>query len=358
MQSCRTAESAPVMSNIKTDLLACPKSDVPSKKLYRLPERNIMEVEYMPHLEDGTSSYWTDRLSETMLYNIRSHTYKKHSSLQKNLELPSCEQNLMSCIEGDCTFGFPFVRQGSFPPFSSSNEPDDWHDPNGTVPRREPHLLLLEWDSVNMNERSSSATCENTNWEIIPAAQSSCDHQQSLNNWCESFGTRDLFSSTVEGNYPQDFYTLLLDKHELRRSILEEEVADLKHLPLTLSNSSNCLNLISDCDLYEIACQGSQTSDIVPSAGNHFGFMSKGLGKKNSTPGFGTHRPFALDVDWKWLQSSDLRRERYLSSYNGLQFLEKEIIYSNFLSEDEMESSPGDSSCKSLMSSEDMLRYL
>ncbi|XVF81107.1 hypothetical protein PTKIN_Ptkin15bG0130000 [Pterospermum kingtungense] len=359
--SCRSAEYAPVESNTKTDLLTCPKSDIPSKKPYRLPKRDIMEVEYMPCLENGTSSYWSDRSRETMLYSICSGNYENHSTLQKNLELTSCElrgKNLTSCIEGESTLGFPFVRHGSFPPFSSSKEPDDLHDTNGTMTGREPHLLLLEWDSVNVNERSLSVTCQNTNWEIIPAWQSSWDHQPSLNNWCESFGTREFFSSSVEENYPQDFCTLLLDKHEPGRSILEEEeeaVADLNHLPLTLSKSSKCLNLIADCDLYELACQGSETGDILPSAGDHFGFMSKALREENSTPDFGTHLSFSLDGEWKCLQSSDLRRERYLSTYNDLQFLEKGIIYSNFLSEDQLESCPGGSSCRSLMSSEDML---
>ncbi|XWS36522.1 hypothetical protein CRYUN_Cryun20dG0092100 [Craigia yunnanensis] len=364
--SCRNAESAPVESNTKTELLACPESDIPSKKLYRLPKRNIMEVEYIPYLENGTSSYWSDRSRETMLSNICSPTYKNHNTLQKNLELPSCElrgKNLISCIEGESTFGFPFVRHGSFPPFSSFKEPDDLHDRNGSLPGREPHLLLLEWDSVNMNERSLSATCQNTNRTMIPAVRSSWDNQQSLNNWCESFGTHDLCSSPVQGNYPQDFYTLLppnstsYDNYELGRSILEEEetIADLNHLPLTLSHSSKCLNLIADCDLYEIACKGSETSDILPSPGNHFGFMSKAFGEENNTPGFGTHLSFALDVEWKCLQSSNLRRKQYVSTYNDPQFLEKGIIYSNFLREDEFESSSGGSSYRSLMSSEDMV---
>ncbi|XP_022728408.1 uncharacterized protein LOC111283972 [Durio zibethinus] len=365
--TCGSAESAPMESNTNAELLACPKSDIPSEKLYRLPKRNNMEVEYMPYLENGTSCYWSDRSRETMLSNICSPTYKNHSTLQKNLELPSCElrrKNLISCIEGESTFGFPLVRHGSFPPFSSFKEPDDLHDSNGSLPGREPHLLLLEWDSVNINERSLSATCQNTNWTIIPAVRSSWDHKQILNNWCELSDIHELCSSPVQGNYPQDFCTLLppnstsYGKHDFGRSILEEEeetVAELNHLPLTLSHSSKGLNLIADCDLYGIACKGSETNDILRSPGNHFGFMSRALGEENSTPGFGTHLSFALDVEWKCLQSSDLRRERCLSTYNDLQFLEKEIIYSNFLSEDEFESSSVGSSCRSLMSSEDMV---
>ena len=158
-----------------------------------------MEVEYMPYLENYTSSYWLDRSSETVLSNICSPTYRNHRTHQKNLELPSCElrgKNRISGIEGESTFGFPFVRRGSF------NEPDDLHDPNGSLPGREPHFPLLEWDSVNMNGRSLSAACQNTNWTIVPAVQSSWDHQQSLNNWCESFGTLGLCSSPALGNYP------------------------------------------------------------------------------------------------------------------------------------------------------------
>ncbi|XWS31335.1 hypothetical protein CRYUN_Cryun23aG0068000 [Craigia yunnanensis] len=63
LQSCRSAESAPVESNTKTELLACPMSDIPSKKPYRFPKRNIMEVEYMPYLENDTSSYRLDKSS-------------------------------------------------------------------------------------------------------------------------------------------------------------------------------------------------------------------------------------------------------------------------------------------------------
>ncbi|XVF32278.1 hypothetical protein REPUB_Repub17cG0068000 [Reevesia pubescens] len=420
--SCRSAESAPVESSTKTELIASPKSDFPSKKLYRLPTRNIMEVEYMPsYLENGKSSYWSDRSRENMLSSIYSPTYNIHSILEKDLELPSCElreKNPISCIEddstfgfpfvrhgpflpfgsfkesddfhdpngslprrgpylpllewdsvnvtssywsdrstetmlsniylpsynnhstlqnnfelpscelreknliyieGDTTFGFPFVRHGSFLPLSYFKEPDDLHDPNGSLPGREPHLPLLEWDSGNMNERSLSATCQNTNWTIIPAVRSSWDHQQSLNNCCESYGTLGFCSSPAVGNYPQDFYTLVppnstsYEKNGLGGSILEEEeekVANLDHLPLTLSHSSKCLNLIADYNHYGIACKGSETSDTLPSPGNHLGFMSKAFGEENCTPGFGTHLSFALDLEWKCQQPSGLRRQR------------------------------------------------
>ncbi|XVE78030.1 hypothetical protein DITRI_Ditri13aG0111500 [Diplodiscus trichospermus] len=458
--SCRSAESAPAESNTKTELLACPMSDIPSKKLYRWPKRNIMEVEYIPYMENGTSSYWLDKSRETMLSNICSPTYKNHSTLQKNLELPNYElrrKNLTSCIGGKSMFGFPFVRHGYSPPFATFKELDDLHDPSRTLPGREPHLLPLEWDSVKMNERSLSATCQNTNWTIIPAVRSSWDDQQSQNNWCESFGTHELCSSTVQGNdpldfytllppngtgydkhelgrsileeqdemaadhelcsspiqrnYPQDFYTLLptnstsYDKYELGRSILEEEeetvadhelcsslvlqrnypqdfctslppnstsydidehgrsifeeeeemVADLNHLPLTLSHSSKCCNLIADCDLYEIACKGSKTSNTLASPVNQFGFMSKALYEEDSTPGFGTHLFFALDVEWNCLQSSDLRGLQCLSTCRDFQVLEKGITYSNFINEDEFDSSSCSSSYISLMSSEDMV---
>ncbi|XP_022771375.1 uncharacterized protein LOC111314367 isoform X1 [Durio zibethinus] len=218
--------------------------------------------------------------------------------------------------------------------------------------------------SVNMNERSLSATCHNSNWTIVPAARSSWDHQQNLNNWCESFGMLGLCSSTVLGNHPQDFYSLVppnsttYDKDELGRSILEEKVdtvANLNHLPLTLSHSSKCLSLIADCSHYEIACKGSETSDILLSPGNHPGFMSKGLGEENRTPGFGTHVSFVLGVERKCLQSSGLRRERCSSTYNDLQFPQKGTICSNFPSKDEFESSSAGLSYRSLMTSEDML---
>ncbi|XWS76156.1 hypothetical protein CRYUN_Cryun01aG0152200 [Craigia yunnanensis] len=91
-------------------------------------------------------------------------------------------------------------------------------------------------------------------------------------------------------------------------------VADLNHLPLTLSHSSKCHSLIADCNHYEIACK-----------------------------------------EWKCSQSSRLRRERCSSTYNDLQFSEKETIYSNFPSEDEFESSSAGSSYRSRMSSEDLL---
>ncbi|XVF21460.1 hypothetical protein REPUB_Repub12eG0092100 [Reevesia pubescens] len=463
---CRSADSAPVKSSTKTEIIACPKSDIPSKKLYVLPTRDIMQVEYTPsylengtssygsdrsretmlsniyspiynnhstlqktlelpgyelreknpiscidldsilgfpfvrhgsfppfsslkepddlndlngslpgrepHLSllewdsvNGTSSYWSERLRETVLSNIYSPTYNNENTLEKNLELPSCElreKNLISCFEGDSTFGFPFVKHGSFLPFSSFEEPND--DLKGSLPGREPHLPLLEWDSANMNERSLSATRQNTNWTIIPAVRSSWDHQRSLNNWCGSFGTLGLCSSPVVGNYPQEFYTVLVPpnstsyhRHELGRAILEkveETIADLHHLPLTSSHSSKCLNLIADCNHFGIACEGSETSGILPSPGNHLCFMSKAFGEENSTD-FGTHLSFALDVDWKCLQSSGLRRRQYSSTYNDLQFSEKGIIYSNFLSEDEFESSLVGSSSRSRMSSEDML---
>ena len=183
-----------------------------------------MEVEYMPYLENYTSSYWLDRSSETVLSNICSPTYRNHRTHQKNLELPSCElrgKNRISGIEGESTFSFPFVRHGSFPPFSSFNEQ----------------------------------------------------------------------------------------------------------------------SLIADCNHYEVACKGSETSDTLPCPGNHLAFMRKGLGEENRTLGFGTHLSFALGVEWKCSQSSGLRRERCSSTYNDLQFPEKGTIYSNFPSEDEFESS-------------------
>ncbi|GMI69255.1 hypothetical protein HRI_000594800 [Hibiscus trionum] len=475
----RSAESAPLESFTKSELFTCPKSDVPSNKLDRLQTRKILEVQDTPsHLGNGTSSYWSDISRETIISNIDSTTYNNHSTLQKNLELPTGklreknltsfidsdsafgfpfvrhgsflpfifskdpddlhnpngslparetflpllewdslygkssywsdgsretmlsniysppynnhftlqnklespsfelrEKKLISCIEGDSTFGFPFVKHGSFLPFSSFKEPDDLHDPTGSFPGREPHFPLLEWDSINMNKRSSSATswntnwtlvsalqcswdyqqslnipfrsyknlddshdpfgsspgrqpqlpllewhstdinesslsssCPDTNWTLIPAVQSSWNHQQSLNNWCDSFGTLGLCSAPVIRNYPRDFYALVpstsssYDKDEFRRSILdteEEIMAGLQHLPLALSQSSKCLNLIADCNHYEIACQGSETSDILPSPENHLGFMSNALDEENNTPGFGNQLPFALNVQWK-----------------------------------------------------------
>ncbi|KAK6238985.1 hypothetical protein QUC31_004454 [Theobroma cacao] len=365
--SFRSAEFAPAESDTKTQLLACPKADIPSKKLYRMPTRNIMEVECMPYLENGTSCYWSDRSKETRCSNICSPTFIDHNTLQKNLELPSCElrgKNLISCVEGDSTFCFPFVRHGSFPPFSPFKELDDFHDLNGSLPGREP-LLLLEWDSINMNERSLSATCQKTNWTIVPAVQSSWDHHQSLNMLSESYGTFRFCSSPVLRNYPQDFYTRVpptstsCDKQELGGSVLEEKedtVADMNPLSLTLSHSANYLNLIGDCNYYEIACKGSETSDILPSLGNHLGFLKKAFGEEDSSPGSGTQLSFALDVEWKCLHSSGLVRDQYSSTYNDHQFPEKEIIYSTFLSEDEFGSSLDGSSYRSLIhSSQDML---
>ncbi|KAG4193151.1 hypothetical protein ERO13_A07G202550v2 [Gossypium hirsutum] len=320
----RSAESAPLESNTKAELFTCPKSDIPSKKIYRLPERKIMEIQDTPsYLENATSSYWSDISRETMTSDIDSTTYNYHSALQKTLELPTCklrEKNLTSCIDNDSTFGFPFVRHGSFLPFISSNEPDDLHDPNGSLPAREAFFPLLEWDSLNephlallqwhpdVNERSLSATCPDTNWTLIPAAQSSWNHQQSLNNWRESFGTLGLCSSPVLGNYPQYFYTLVsptstsYEKHDFGRSILEtdeEIIADSQHLPLTLSHSSNCFNLIADCNHFEVACQGSESSGFLPSPENHLGFMSNALVEENNTTDFGNHLSFALNVQWK-----------------------------------------------------------
>ncbi|MBA0848040.1 hypothetical protein Goshw_027242 [Gossypium schwendimanii] len=473
----RSAEAAPLESNTKAELFACPKSDIPPKKIYRLPERKIMEIQDTPsYLENATPSYWSDISRETVISDIDSTTYNYHSALQKNLELPTCklrEKNLTSCIDNDSTFGFPFVRHGFFLPFISSNEPDDLHDPNGSLPASEPFLPLLErdslngtssywsdrsrettlsnihsphynnhstlqkylespsyevreknlisrvegdptfgfpfvrpqsslpfssfkepdylrdptgslpgrdpcfpqleWDSVNMNNRSSSATyqntnwtivpalqcswdhqqsldipfnsfeklddshdpngspgrephlallqwhpdvnerslsatCPDTNWTLIPAVQSSWNHQQSLNNWRESFGTLGLCSSPVLGNYPQYFYTLVsptstsYEKHEFGRSILEtdeEIIADWQQLPLTLSHSSNCFNLIADCNHFEVACQGSESSGFLPSPENHLGFMSNALVEENNTTDFGNHLSFALNVQWK-----------------------------------------------------------
>ncbi|KAK8717913.1 hypothetical protein V6N13_045163 [Hibiscus sabdariffa] len=473
----RSAESALLKSYTKSELFTCPKSDVPSNKLDRLPTRKILEVQDTPsYLENGTSSYWSDISRETIISNIDSTTYNNNSALQKNLELPTCklreknltsfidsdstfgfpfvrhgsflpfisskepddlhdpngllpaketllpllewdslygtssywsdrsretmlsdiyspppsnnhctpqnklespsfelrEKNLSSCIEGDSNFGFPFAKHGSFLPFSSFKEPDDLHDPTGSLPGREPYFPLLEWDSINMNKRSSSATsqnanwtvvpalqcswdhqqslntpfsssknlddshdpfgsspgrqpqlpllewhsldvnessfsstCPNTNWTLIPAVQSSWNHQQSLNNWCESFGTLGLCSAPVIQNYRPEFYALVpptgasYGKHEFGRSILdteEEIIADLQHLPLALSHSSKFLNLIADCNHYEIACEGSET---LPSPKNHLGFMSNALVEENSTPDFGNQFPFALNVQWK-----------------------------------------------------------
>nr|KJB10999.1 hypothetical protein B456_001G235700 [Gossypium raimondii]KJB11000.1 hypothetical protein B456_001G235700 [Gossypium raimondii] len=306
----RSAESAPLESNTKAELFACPKSDIPPKKIYRLPERKIMEIQDTPsYLENATPSYWSDISRETAISDIDSTTYNYHSALQKNLELPTCklrEKNLTSCIDNDSTFGFPFVRHGFFLPFISSNEPDDLHDPNGSLPAK-PHLALLQWHP-DVNERSLSATCPDTNWTLIPAVQSSWNHQQSLNNWRESFGTLGLCSSPVLGNYPQYFYTLVsptstsYEKHEFGRSILEtdeEIIADLQHLPLTLSHSSNCFNLISDCNHFEVASQGSESSGFLPSPENHLGFMSNALVEENNTTDFGNHLSFALNVQWK-----------------------------------------------------------
>lgn len=326
-----------------------------------------MEVEYMPYLENDISSYWSDRSSEIMRSNICSPTCRNHRTHQKNLELPSCERrgkNQFSCINGESTFGFPFLRHGSIPPLSSFNEPDDLHDPNGSSPGREPHILLLEWDSVNMNERSLSTACQNTNWTIVPALRSSWDDQRSVDNLFESFGTLGLHSSAVLGKYPQDFYTLVppnittYDKDKLGRSILEDKedtIADFNYLSSTLSHSSKCLSLIADCNHYEIACKGTETSDIFPSPRNHLGFMSKALGEDNRTPGFGTHLPFALGIELESLQSSNFRREQCSSTYNDLQFPETGSVYSDFPSEDEFESSSAGSSYRSILSSEDML---
>ncbi|XP_039029467.1 uncharacterized protein LOC120163652 [Hibiscus syriacus] len=460
----RSAESAQLESNTKSELLACPRSSVPSTKLDRLPTRKNLEVQdTLSYLGNGTSSYWPDILRETNISNIDSTIYNNHSALQKKLELPTCklreknltsfidsdstlgfpfvrhgsflpfisskepdnlldpngslparenllpllewdslygtssywsdsstetmhsiysppynndctlqnnlespsfelrEKNLNNFIEGDSSFGFPFVRHGSFVPFSSFKESDDLHDPIGSFPGREPRFPLLEWDSINMNKRSSSATfhntkwtvvpalqcpwdhqqslnipfssfknlddsqdpvesspgretqlpllewhsidvnesslsstCPNTNWTLIPAVQSSLNHWQSPNNWCESFGALGLCSAPVIRNYPRDFHALVsptsasYDKYEFGRSILntEEEIADLHHLPLTLSHSSKCLNLIADCNHYEIACQGSETSDILPSLENHLGFMNNALVEENKTPDY------------------------------------------------------------------------
>ncbi|TYH64148.1 hypothetical protein ES332_D07G245900v1 [Gossypium tomentosum] len=166
----RSAESAPLESNTKAELFACPKSDIPPKKIYRLPERKIMEIQDTPsYLENATPSYWSDISRETAISDIDSTTYNYHSALQKNLELPTCklrEKNLTSCIDNDSTFGFPFVRHGFFLPFISSNEPDDLHDPNGSLPASEPFLPLLERDSLNgtssyWSDRSRETTLSN-----------------------------------------------------------------------------------------------------------------------------------------------------------------------------------------------------
>ncbi|OMP06388.1 hypothetical protein COLO4_08165 [Corchorus olitorius] len=346
---------------------ACSKSDIPSKKLHGMPTRNIMEIECMPYLENGTSSCFSDRLGETMLFNFGSPTKNYCSTLQKNLELPSCEyrrKNLTSCITGDSTFGFPFGRHHSYLPYSPFKEPDNSHDPHGSLPGREPRVLLLEWDPINMNETSLSSTCQNTNWTMIPAVQSSWDDQQCKSYWDESYGTLGVYSSPVR-NHPQEFYTLMppkgtfYDKHERGRSTTledEEMVPDLGYLPLSSINLPERVNYIGNCDYYEIACRGCETSDILPFPGNQLRFASKIVGEDNGTPSNGTHLSFAVDVEWKCLQSTRLRRKRYSSACNDLQFPENEPIYSNFLREDGFESSSGGSGYRSLIhSSEDVL---
>ncbi|MBA0758443.1 hypothetical protein Gotri_021439 [Gossypium trilobum] len=358
----------PFISSNEPDDLHDPNGSLPaSEPFLPLLERDSL---------NGTSSYWSDRSRETTLSNIHSPPYNNHSTLQKYLESPSYEvreKNLISRVEGDPTFGFPFVRPQSSLPFSSFKEPDYLRDPTGSLPGGDPCFPQLEWDSVNMNKRSSSATyqntnwtivpalqcswdhqqsldipfnsfeklddshdpngspgrephlallqwhpdvnerslsatCPDTNWTLIPAVQSSWNHQQSLNNWRESFGTLGLCSSPVLGNYPQYFYTLVsptstsYEKHEFGRSILEtdeEIIADLQHLPLTLSHSSNCFNLIADCNHFEVASQGSESSGFLPSPENHLGFMSNALVEENNTTDFGNHLSFALNVQWK-----------------------------------------------------------
>ncbi|KAK8506085.1 hypothetical protein V6N12_074139 [Hibiscus sabdariffa] len=126
-------------------------------------------------------------------------------------------------------------------PFSSFKNLDDSHDPVGSSPGRDSHLPLLEWHSVEVNGRSLSATCPNSNWTLIPAVQSSWNHQRNQNNWCESF----------------------------------------------------------DCIHYETACQGSETSSSLPSPENHLGFMRNALVEENQTPGFGNQFSLALNLPWK-----------------------------------------------------------
>ncbi|PPR90198.1 hypothetical protein GOBAR_AA30484 [Gossypium barbadense] len=355
----------PFISSNEPDDLHDPNGSLPAREAL-LP---LLEWDSL----NGKSPYWSDRSRETMLSNIHSPPYNNHSTLQKYLESPSYEvreKNLISRVEGDPTFGCPFVRPQSFLPFSSFKKPDYLRDPTGLLPGGDPYFPQLEWDSVNMNKRSSSATyqntnwtivpalqcswdhqqsldipfnsveklddshdpngspgrephlallqwhpdvnerslsatCPDTNWTLIPAAQSSWNHQQSLNNWRESFGTLGLCSSPVLGNYPQYFYTLVsptstsYEKHDFGRSILEtdeEIIADSQHLPLTLSHSSNCFNLIADCNHFEVACQGSESSGFLPSPENHLGFMSNALVEENNTTDFGNHLSFALNM--------------------------------------------------------------
>ncbi|KAK8517967.1 hypothetical protein V6N12_016801 [Hibiscus sabdariffa] len=255
--------AAPLESNTKSELFGCPKSDVPSKKLDREPQFQLLEWDSI-NMNRRSSSSTYQNTKWTVV-----HVLQRSWDHQQSLNIP----------------------------FSSFKNLDDSHNPVGSSPGRDSRLPLLEWHSVEVNERSLSATCPNSNWTLIPAVQSSWNHQRDQNNWCESFGTLGLCSSPVIRNYPRYFYALVspastsYDKHEFGRLILETGriIADLQYLPLTLSHSTNCLILIADCNHYETACQGSETSSSLPSSENHPGFMRNALVEENQTPGFGNH---------------------------------------------------------------------
>ncbi|KAK8570032.1 hypothetical protein V6N13_002735 [Hibiscus sabdariffa] len=217
--------AAPLESNTKSELFGCPRSDIPSKKL----DSSFKEPD---DLYDPTGSL-PGREPQFQLLECDSINKNRRSS-------SSTYQNTNWTVVPALQRSWDHQQSLNIP-FSSFKNLDDSHDPVGSSPGRDSHLPLLEWHSVEVNGRSLSATCPNSNWTLIPAVQSSWNHQRNQNNWCESF----------------------------------------------------------DCIHYETACQGSETSSSLPSPENHLGFMRNALVEENQTPGFGNQFSLALNLPWK-----------------------------------------------------------
>ncbi|KAK9281449.1 hypothetical protein L1049_004351 [Liquidambar formosana] len=187
---CRDPKFKQAEVDIETQLIALPESDADIKEHHWTTTSSFMEPEHIPCMDDGSLACWSNSNREIRLSKWECEVCDSPTSHANETNLQYKRREFDWDLAGGRTARLCTERDSVFENYRSlaSNqlrELDDFHGPNESSLGRQPHTLLLGWNSDKMkDEQGLSITSHNTELSLYPTLPTSWreDQCQSLDN--------------------------------------------------------------------------------------------------------------------------------------------------------------------------------
>ncbi|KAJ7977129.1 Protein trichome birefringence-like [Quillaja saponaria] len=318
--------------------LALSELNIEFNQSHQIPMRKFTGLESGSYAEDGLLSPMFNRSEErnTSYYDpLTSPFNKSHPQYSRTRSVRELDGIPSYVTERDLTSGFLFNDYESF---------TSLHFEDPCEVGREPGTLQLGWESDSKtNKICLPLTYRNIETNVEPTLLTSMDYDQEhrMDNMICQYG---ICSSSIVSDQLEDFTSLgdscLVShpQHKFGKCVLadnEQLDTNFNHNSLTLSCTNDYLKLVEDC-IKETSCV---QDSIYLSPQNQHLFRSKFLKDYHHHPVTEACISSALDFNssWKCLSLIGSSGDPQLSTYNALQFPQKESLYSLFHSKDDYE---------------------